>query len=820
MKKLLPLILLLISSPVLAGGLSASFENSRLDCPNDPSVVFCSKGVVDGSNNLLDLGGSNLLTDRTEFDDWIEGGTCAVTADQYRNPVNGAVDADYLDNTGGLNTDSRYLVVAAGVAAGDIYTFSFWVRVDTPHIVTIRLNEQGVAATAYDYPATTQWRRISVSREMVGGGTGNVVTYAHSGELGVSTGTAYFYGAQLVENDQYRTGMGYYINPTDQAITKPSHDLAQNNNPIADRVHLQMQGNKGPARRSDGNRHYVKVHHASMNIFDEDHTVTVLMKQDAGIGASDAILVHGGWNVNGFGLYARPAVAEFVAFYSQGAAVVDVNNATDPDDGRYHIIQVVRDNNTATMYVDGVAGAGFDVTGYGIDANVSLALMANSTGGEDLTGDVSYTVVRSRALSTDELAEEREMLWGTYSNWSDVNAWDFERTTTAYKTFSNQYENTYPSHSMDLVAVDHPRVGGQGSGLLIEGQTMVVTGETEAYDAWWVGGVCAVTANNYMAPNGTMTADELDNTGGVNTDFRYSPSADLGALVGRTFVGSTWVRTAIPHNITFGLQEVGVANTLQTIYATSEWQRVSVPRTMVGGGGGNNIYLRVYPGEQGVATGVAHFWGGNITETPFLTSYISNAGAVTTQVTRTADDMSLDPHPAGVNEYILPETFAPNTNTDRLTLYGEFKCEWSDNVDIGSTQRSLIEISGNAGTAGQTRNRVWFEVTETGRLYGYLRDDSSTSHYVNSAANSVNYDGWFSVRLVLDMTDLSRMDMWLAQPPEAAESNAGMAYTANAGGATFDTIDTLIRIGQQYNGLIESFCKSRNIRITPREIRP
>ena len=58
------------------------------------------------------------------------------------------------------------------------------------------------------------------------------------------------------------------------------------------------------------------------------------------------------------------------------------------------------------------------------------------------------------------------------------------------------------------------------------------------------------------------------------------------------------------------------------------------------------------------------------------------------------------------------------------------------------------------------------------------------------------------------------MDMWIAQPPESVESNAGMTYTANAGGATFDSTDTLIRIGQQYNDIVESFCHTRNLRIS------
>lgn len=78
----------------------------------------------------------------------------------------------------------------------------------------------------------------------------------------------------------------------------------------------------------------------------------------------------------------------------------------------------------------------------------------------------------------------------------------------------------------------------------------------------------------------------------------------------------------------------------------------------------------------------------------------------------------------------------------------------------------------------------------------------------------------FDCPFVIDFANLSRMDMWIAQPPEGTESNTGMTYSANTGTATFDTGDTEIRVGQQYNDLVECYCHNRALNIEPVEVRP
>lgn len=395
--------------------------------------------------------------------------------------------------------------------------------------------------------------------------------------------------------------------------------------------------------------------------------------------------------------------------------------------------------------------------------------------------------------------------------------WEFERDSVAYKTLSNAYGNTPPGHSMDLVGVNMPRVGGPGGGLLIEGSTVQLHGLTEAFVSWTQTGTCAVTTNDYVAPNGTLTADKLDNTGGVSTDKRYLQSSDFGDLTGRTFTLSVWARADTPHTCSMYIYEqpdVGMLlpGGIYDIKVTREWQRFCASGTAAGGGNGI-LSFGFHPGESGVATGIAHFWGANLTETTFPTSYFPNAGAATTQLTREADDIVLDPHPAGSSEIILPEFFTPAGPANKLSMFLEAKCQYSGSAEMGIA-RNIIEISGNTGTASATRNRFRLYVLVTGRIYMVIRDDAEVDHLIQAAIDVIPYNDWFSVRAVFDFADFSRQDMWING------SNAGMTYAGGTGTGTFDTTNTLVRLGQNLNGTITGSCWIRNLRIAPYEVRP
>jgi len=305
-----------------------------------------------------------------------------------------------------------------------------------------------------------------------------------------------------------------------------------------------------------------------------------------------------------------------------------------------------------------------------------------------------------------------------------------------------------------------------------------------------------------------LTADLLDNTGGANTDARYVQTADLGDLTGRKFTYSLWIRADTPHTASIRLYEAPAAGDLcgiKDIFITTEWQRFICSGTAVGGGN-NRLAAYIYPGEQSVATGVVHAWGANLTETTFPVSYIKNAGAGTTQVTRTADSMTIDPHPE-VGNRILPEEF---NESGVLTVEFDAKCEWSESADM-SYQAELVEIGGNTGTASSTRNRLTVFVSTAGRVQSWFRDDADVDHTTQTGIDPVDFSQWHTYKYFVDFSDLSRMNAWIDGTVYVT------AYALNSGVATFDATNTLVRVGQNYAGGPHSYCQFRNLRISPSE---
>jgi len=376
----------------------------------------------------------------------------------------------------------------------------------------------------------------------------------------------------------------------------------------------------------------------------------------------------------------------------------------------------------------------------------------------------------------------------------------FTRTSTAYSHFSDG--------TVAEVAANIPRVSGKGGGLLIEGQNIQLHGLTEAFDSWTQIGTCAVTPNVAIAPDGTMTADLLDNTGGVNTDNRQVSSANLGNLAGRKFTLSVYARADISHIVTVRMWEAGVAGLGADldIQIGSEWKRVDITGTAAGGGTGV-ISAIVTPGERSVSTGIAHFWGANLTETTFPVSYIYNAGAVATQVTRTADSYTIDPHGANNANIVLPTTFCSTCTASKLTVEFEAKCQFSGVANIGSLVRYLIGI----GDVSSANNNFQLYVSTSGRIYASFTDSIGGIHFGYSAVDVVNYSNWFKIKTFIDLSDLSRM--YLA----VNGSSAGITYTGNAGTAIFNTTNNLIRFGSDRTASVFSHCSIRNLRIEPKE---
>ncbi len=372
--------------------------------------------------------------------------------------------------------------------------------------------------------------------------------------------------------------------------------------------------------------------------------------------------------------------------------------------------------------------------------------------------------------------------------------WVFTRSSVAYKDLASG-----PT-SISQVAVNVPRGGGVGGGVLIEGPTIQLHGLTEAFDSWTNTGLCAVTPNAAISPDGNLTADLLDNTGGTHGEARYiSPS--MGNINGRTFTRTVWVKAAIPHTFSMRFWAVGeVVN--QNFYATTEWQRFVFTHTFTVSVS-TVIELDTYPGEHAVATGAAYFFGSNLTETAFATSYIQNTGAVGTTVTRTSDSLSMPIHQASTNKDILPSLFGPSPNqANKLTIEFQAKCEYA----ATSIEANWLTISGGP-VAG--RNEVIIEAYNDNKIYGIFYDSVAGAHYFYTNAAPVDYSIWHTYKLLIDFSDLSRMNFWIDGTIPT------MTWVGRVGDMkTFDTTDAnlSLKIGSGRVGG-DAFCQIKNLRI-------
>ncbi len=342
------------------------------------------------------------------------GGTCIVTANQWRSPVSGLVTADLLDNTG---DDGGYRFVSTGNignVAGRIFTFSVWIRADYDHVVGLHMESDagGVAANDSIY-VTGTWQRYSISGIVpVGAGT-EVYVMALPGEDGVAVGQAYFSDAQLIENDEYRTGMGSYLNPADQTITKPTHDLAPSGTPPPTRAlsDTEYQGNRLPSRHFSGyseGQYYSKAHHDSMNVFEGDHTLTIVFSCDTDGTNAPVLFDHSGWDIGGI-----------VVYYASGSLGADYAGGDWPyvgafvnlEDGTEHVLQLVRSDDTAELFLDGVSLDSVDVTGSGLDADYTLSIGDDSYG-DTWEGRISFCKLTARAMSAVEVQAEARKVRG------------------------------------------------------------------------------------------------------------------------------------------------------------------------------------------------------------------------------------------------------------------------------------------------------------------------------------------------------------------------------------------------------------------------
>lgn len=444
-----------------------------------------------------------------------------------------------------------------------------------------------------------------------------------------------------------------------------SHDLAPTGGtPASTTTPFQdSSGRRYIGRAFDGSgMRYSVAHHADFNMFDANHTVTlVVLASSAGAG-TDGLIGH--FDANG-GMEVELSGTNYMMYYGKaGGSYVLVNNAGTYRDDKYHVVQIVRESDYATVYVDGVAGTRTSVAGYGLSATATLDIGASAGGFTPWLGNVLYVRADAEALSLDRLNYERNQILGIgpRSGTADVG-YTFSRTTTASQTHSDG--------TISYVAAGIPKVGGSGGGVVVESQStnLLTYSQAQSNAAWSVTNLTnPPVAYTGADPAGGATAYVLaeDGTAGAEHKIARASWVTVSASTPYTLsvwlkaINRTWAALMIYENggtsyyAYFDIANGKVGTTSGSPVTKIEqyangWFRCSVQHAT--GGGITQVDTAVYVAEadndwtfNGASQSSIAMFGAQFENSYFPTSYISTTSA---SVTRTADYLTVPPNKLG-----------------------------------------------------------------------------------------------------------------------------------------------------------------------------
>jgi hypothetical protein len=209
-----------------------------------------------------------------------------------------------------------------------------------------------------------------------------------------------------------------------------------------------------------------------------------------------------------------------------------------------------------------------------------------------------------------------------YSQLPESGAVDFDvtRATTAFRTNAS---GVLESVASGVPRLDYPAAGGCPS-LLVEPAATNLALRSEDFTAsgFWALTNATITANNDIAPDGTMTADTLTATalGG------QVQGAILG-VSGTTYTASFFIKRRTGTGV---VNIRSVENLSTPITVTNNWTRVSLAATATS----TTVRIGIQLGTSGDAVDI---WGAQLETGSVATSYIPTT---TASATRNADVIS------------------------------------------------------------------------------------------------------------------------------------------------------------------------------------
>lgn len=281
------------------------------------------------------------------------------------------------------------------------------------------------------------------------------------------------------------------------------------------------------------------------------------------------------------------------ALSGDGTTVYSALTSASVQDGTWHHVSAVYTGAAVTIYVDGVnAMSGATISG-SVPASLKNGTAAFMIGAQDagtfgfangsIYGLRVYNVAKS---PTEVLAITNQHLTPTTLDRTGLlGAWwcEEESGTTGYDwsgngknlTLTNITQATF--HAADT-AVKYSAANSLGHTLA----NNLLTYSEQFDNAAWSGLTSAVTANAATAPDGTLTADQIDEF--TNLGRRQMTVA---VSIGQTYTFSCWVKAASSGSSTHVRLSTNNQSAWNTggstkVALTNDWQRASVTWTQVG----------------------------------------------------------------------------------------------------------------------------------------------------------------------------------------------------------------------------------------------
>lgn len=276
--------------------------------------------------------------------------------------------------------------------------------------------------------------------------------------------------------------------------------------------------------------------------------------------------------------------------------------------------------------------------------------------------------------------------------------------------------------SSNIPRLDYPLTNGLVGDcphLLLEPTRTNRSQDTEAFQNW--GGASGlVTANQAIAPDGNLTADELTKTSSFSAISRSNVFPSSGVDV----VFSVFAKEDTTDNVT--LRIAGSSNDVRRYFdLTNEtsgqsggnqvgfvsekiekypngWYRVSVVCTI----DSTTVTTNIYAGRAGNTTydGEIYIWGSQMEEGEYITSYIPNSS---TTSTRSADACSDSGTSADINSeegvlFVEMATFDQNDTSDRRIAISSGNTNYVIRLTYAVTSNRLYAVVYSLGTVWAT----------------------------------------------------------------------------------------------------------------------